>query len=232
MIVPIVCESEWLDRLGHLPRWQPPATKTLVISPHPDDETLGAGGVIAYLRSQGAQVIVAAVTDGENAYLDLDSAPSLGETREQEQTAALACLGVDAAQIHRLRLPDSSVTPCEPELVELLKPLVSDSMHVIAPWPKDFHPDHEACGRAAEAVAREKKARLTFYFFWTWHRGTVDDIDQLALVSFPLPPEVLRVKHEALQCHRSQLEHKSGFPILPRDLLDPMDRPFEVFLPA
>ena len=104
----------------------------LVIAPHPDDETLGAGGLIARQRMRGMDVIVAAVTDGENCYPD---SVGMGEIRCLEQEGALKRLGVERDNIVRLRLPDSAVSSNEEELVERLMPLVSSETHVVAPWP-------------------------------------------------------------------------------------------------
>jgi LmbE family N-acetylglucosaminyl deacetylase len=229
MITPIVEELEWRRRLDGLPLWEPPRMDTLVISPHPDDETLGAGGLIASLCSQGIKVNVVAVTEGENAY---DDGIDIREVRELEQNAALARLGVAAASVHRFRMTDSGVAENEQRLIQLLLPQVSETTHVVAPWQKDFHPDHEACGRAAVSVARSKAAPLTSYFFWTWHRGTVELLEGLQLVVFPIGTEERRAKHEALLCHRSQLKHASGEPILPEYLLGPVYWPFEVYLPS
>jgi len=44
MINPLVSESEWVKALDMLPSWDPPRAKSmLIVAPHPDDETLGAG---------------------------------------------------------------------------------------------------------------------------------------------------------------------------------------------
>ncbi len=230
MIIPIVQETEWMSLLSDLPPWQPPRKPTVVISPHPDDETLGSGGLIARLRSKGIDVTVIAVTDGENAYGDDEG--GLGEVREREQTNALAKLGVDRHHVIRFRLPDSGLRDCERRLIELLRSVLSANTHIVAPWRLDFHPDHEVCGRAAEAIAGEKEIQLTSYFFWTWHRGDRKTLEGQQLVSLPLAQDEIRAKEDALQCHQSQLQHTGGFPILPDYLLGPARRSFEVFLHA
>jgi LmbE family N-acetylglucosaminyl deacetylase len=201
----------------------------LVIAPHPDDEILGVGGLIARQRLRGTDVVVAAVTDGEKCYPD---GVGIGEIRCLEQEGALKRLGVERDNIVRLGLPDSAVSFNEEELVERLMPLVSRETHVVAPWPGDFHPDHEACGRAATEAAGRVGACLTFYFFWTWHRGTTRLIRDLSLHSLPLDFHALRAKAEALLHHRSQLVRESGDQILPDLLLAPARRPYEVFLIA
>lgn len=43
----------------------PAFRQVLVIAPHPDDESIGAGGTIARLAQAGAEVHVIVVTDGE-----------------------------------------------------------------------------------------------------------------------------------------------------------------------
>jgi LmbE family N-acetylglucosaminyl deacetylase len=229
MIIPVVQEAEWMSLLSDLPPWQPPEKHTVVVSPHPDDETLGSGGLITRLRSKGIDVTVIAVTDGENAY---GEEPRLGEIREQEQANALGKLGVDPKHIIRFRFPDSGLWNCERRLVGGLRSVVSANTHIIAPWRFDFHPDHEVCGRAAEAIAKEKEIQLTSYFFWTWHRGDRKTLEGVKLVSLPLTATEIRAKQSALHCHQSQLQRAGGSPILPNYLLGPARRSFEVFLPA
>ncbi len=45
--------------------WTPPAIPTLVVVPHPDDEVLLVGGLIATQRERGVPFHVLGVTDGE-----------------------------------------------------------------------------------------------------------------------------------------------------------------------
>jgi LmbE family N-acetylglucosaminyl deacetylase len=229
LIIPLTPEIEWRAWLGHLPAWELPRGPMLIIAPHPDDETLGAGGLIARQRMRNLDIMVAAVTDGENCY---PGSLGLAEIRRGEQEGALQRLGVERDRIVRFRLPDSSVSSKEGELADRLMPLVSADTHMVAPWPGDFHPDHEACGRAAVEVARQVGCSLTFYFFWTWHRGTIELVSNLPVVSLPLEEDMLLAKAEALLHHKSQLVRDSGDPILPEFLLAPARRPYEVFLPS
>jgi LmbE family N-acetylglucosaminyl deacetylase len=229
MIVPLISDEEWRETLQNVPVWNPPDIRTVIIAPHPDDETLGAGGLIGNLRKRDMEVTVIAVTDGENAY---SGEANLGPIRRQEQTEALKALGVDTGHIIRLALPDREVSRHESRLIELLIPLVDERCHIVAPWTGDFHPDHEACGRAAEQAARQTGASLSFYFFWTWHRGTPEVLSALQLRALPLNMSAINRKAEALRKHRSQLMHPSSEPILPEYLLGPTLWPFEVFAKA
>lgn len=70
---------------------------------HPDDETLGAGGLLASAARSGAGAAVVTATRGElgevipreQAYLEEDR-PALAHTREHELSRALQALGVTA----------------------------------------------------------------------------------------------------------------------------------------
>jgi LmbE family N-acetylglucosaminyl deacetylase len=220
-------EAEWLALLRDLPQWVPPRLPTLVVAPHPDDETLGAGGLIAAQRSRGLEVHVVAVTDGEKAYGDT---PGLAPQREEEQAKALERLSVARKQITRLRLPDGNVASFEAELERRLSPAITRETLVVTTWKGDRHPDHEACGRVAERVAERAGATLCSYFFWIWHWGTTDEFRPLAARKFLLDSELLRAKSEALLCHRTQLQREGGEPVLPELLLQPARRSFETFV--
>lgn len=220
-------EAEWLSITCDLPEWSPPPFPTLIVAPHPDDETLGAGGLIAAQRARGVAVKVAAVTDGERAY---GETPGLASLRQEEQARALEQLSVPCEQITRLRLPDGNVASFEAELEGQLSPMVSRETLVVTTWRGDRHPDHEACGRVAKRLATQTGATLCSYFFWIWHWGTTDEFRALKAHKFMLGDDLLRAKSEALLCHRSQLYRENGGPVLPELLLGPARRPFEVFL--
>jgi len=226
-IIPITLEEEWLTCLNTLPTFTPPMMGTLVLSPHPDDETLGAGGLINHLRRKSIPVEIVAITNGERAYPNF---AELGTLRIQEQNQAASFLGVDEENIHRLNFPDSGVSDFRGSLEFSLEKLIDSHTHVIAPWIGDFHPDHEIVGEVAKEVAFRKKARISYYFFWMWHRGTPDLLKSLNLSSFPLSAEENTAKRLAIESHQSQLSHPSQEPILPEYLLHPLYRPFEVYV--
>ncbi|PSR21144.1 MAG: PIG-L family deacetylase [Sulfobacillus acidophilus] len=96
------------------------ADRWLVVAPHPDDESLGAGGLMAKARDQGDEVFVAFVTCGDGFvedatryYLSLDVTPSeylhMGYERQTESKHALAQLGVSEDHIYFLGFPDGGI---------------------------------------------------------------------------------------------------------------------------
>jgi hypothetical protein len=67
-----------------------PCSGIVVVSPHPDDEVLGAGGLICSAARAGQNLIVLSVTDGEAAYPDWKG---LDRIRQREVSDALNVLG-------------------------------------------------------------------------------------------------------------------------------------------
>ncbi len=189
--------------------------------------------MIAALRENGVPVSIVAATDGENCYdVSPEEREHVRNTRISEQREALAALGVEAGDIHRLHLTDSGLHLHEDELTASLMLLAEPGMQLIAPWVGDFHPDHVACARAAASVANAKGLPLTSYFFWTWHRGEQNVLDGLPVCRFVPEAAAWHAKAKALACHVSQLHRSEGEPILPARLLRPASWPFEVFLPS
>jgi LmbE family N-acetylglucosaminyl deacetylase len=227
MVTPITGEDEWLSALRFARRWRPEIKRALVLSPHPDDEVLGAGGIMADLCRSNIPVTVLAVTDGEAAY---PGTSGLGPIRQLEQEKALGRIGVSRRDITRLRIPDGGVALHEDRLVGQLQDILCPETLLFAPWRLDPHPDHEACGRAAARAARISGNSLASYLFWTWHRQAPAMLLDTNPRCFDLDPRLCAAKASALASYRSQLEWKEGEPILPDLLLAPARRPFETFI--
>lgn len=94
--------------------------RLVVIAPHPDDEVLGAGGLMSQYVERGAAVDVILVTNGdgfvqdaERYYLALEVSSAeyinLGYRRMREAVDALAILGVGAEHVHFLGFPDGGL---------------------------------------------------------------------------------------------------------------------------
>ena len=229
-------EAAWraaIDRVV-LPRWSPGAAGlVVVVSPHPDDETLAIGGLLHDLVASGWRVRLASVTDGEAAY---PAVSELGAIRRGELTGALDRLGMaDATVIHHLELPDGRVARHEAALERMLEPLVDGASWVLAPWREDGHPDHEACGRAAAAVVeRGHCGPIRFFPVWAWHWAAPGSPAARTIIAaaerHDPSPRALHAKVAALASFASQQDGALGPPILPAHVLARYARPFEVLL--
>jgi LmbE family N-acetylglucosaminyl deacetylase len=141
--------------------------RVVVVSAHPDDETLATGGLLQSLHRGGARLEIVIATDGEAAFplLDQDTRRELGRSRRAEMTEALVRLGLANTPVTWLGLPDSGLSAAE--LAEALTPIVSGADMCLAPWPDDPHPDHQAAGSAAR-VAAGAGTEVWGYPIWTW----------------------------------------------------------------
>ena len=207
----------WSDAVGRALPWRPPDGSYLVVAPHPDDESLMFGGHLARLATRGTPVHLVAVTDGEAAYPDAVDGAALAPLRRKEQAGALAALGLGGATVTRLGIPDGGVTAHEARIAEAIASLIADRRIdvVLAPWVRDHHADHEACGRAARRAlaGAVRPVTLVSGLFWAMLRGGVDEHVDLHALSLTVDERAR--KRAAIECHRTQVASTvSDVPVL------------------
>ena len=185
----------------------------VVVAPHPDDESLACGGLIADACRQGLKGKVIIVSDGVGSHPNSKAYPSdrLRSLREEEAKRAGAELGLKPADMLFLGLPDRFV-PFEGEearraigaIVDCVRELGAGSIFVS--WRHDPHCDHEASYRIArEAQWRVGKLKLFEYVVWGHALPPWTEIDpMLSGFKIGLDAEALERKRRAIAAHRSQ----------------------------
>lgn len=175
--------------------------RLLVLAPHPDDEAIGCGGVIAQHLRSGRRVMIVVATDGTAATANTD-AEAYRERREQESRRGVERLGA-GAEIEFLRVADRHL---DASIALRLRSLLTDYRPdlVLLPSLVEIHPDHVALSRAfCELLAGDPTltatiavAKIGFYE-----------------VSNPLRPNTLvditaeaDSKFAAIAAHASQME--------------------------
>ena len=221
--------TRWAPTIGAAARWDPPRTPTLVVAPHPAEEILASGGLIGRQRCRRITVRVLAVTDGECAS-EPGSNLDLAAVHRYEQSKALQVLGLDDDAICRAGLPDGRVALHERELVERIISIGGDCGLIVAPWAKDHHRDHEACGRAATAAASILGISLAYSLFWTWHRGSPARLAGRPVVGMVLRYSEARRREHALSQHRSQLTDTGSMAPLSYTTIEPTRWPVEYYV--
>jgi LmbE family N-acetylglucosaminyl deacetylase len=215
--------------------------RTLVLAPHPDDESLGCGGMIAELCRRGRPPGVVVLTDGTGSHAGSAATRrrALRRLREQEATEALCCLGLapPCAPVF-LRLRDTAA-PHRGSLFEAavarLCALAADCDTICAPWCHDPHCDHLAAHLMAASVVAQTGCRHVSYPVWGWTLSADTQLPDQPTGGWRLDiSAVLIEKQYAIAAHRSQHggvidDDPNGF-VLPAALLAVFARPYEVFL--
>jgi LmbE family N-acetylglucosaminyl deacetylase len=158
----------------------------VILSPHPDDETLGAGGLIAEACAAGQLVEVVVVTDGSGSHVRSERypKPELVALRYSELHKAGLALGLQPDRITFLGVTDTLTPKSGPQFdaaVQEIAKIVrrSGAGSLLVTWECDPHCDHEASAKLAKAVASMIPGlKLWAYPIWGWHAEVDADLDQ------------------------------------------------------
>jgi LmbE family N-acetylglucosaminyl deacetylase len=199
-----------------------PLDRTLIIAPHPDDDSIAAGGLIQRVHSAGGVVRVLLVTDGENNewpqrwherkwIITAADRARWGAMRRSEALAALQILGVEPGSATFLAYPDQkTATLLRAGDVRLRDDLMAAirAFHptlIVAPSRFDVHSDHRAIGSYAHAaVGRVRDAGEAVPAIVTYVvHGNCPPERVAAYVSLSEPER--RRKLQAIEQHQSQM---------------------------
>jgi len=219
---------------------------SVIIAPHPDDEVLGCGGIIAIKTREQLKVSVIFLTDGENSHKICCSLSSnlVGDKRRKHSIEALSILGVKARDIYRIGLRDGSIPTGsnEKEFQNAVEKLATklnkiDVDEIYIPHPLDRMPDHEAASRIAEkAISRiNKKCELFYYPVWMWTELQFVLLPKLMtyeVLSFNIQ-NVLQDKINAIEAYLKEQVEGCGCPYcgdLQKDgFINSYKKPYEIF---
>ncbi len=216
-------EERFDDLVATLAPLDPPPGRLVVVAPHPDDETLGAGALICDQVGVGPVPLVVTVTDGSAA----GPGPGLGERRLAEQRRALHRLGVTAGAVH-LGFDDGATVDRVDGIAAALSDLLRPGDWVVGPWRLDGHPDHAAVADATARAGCAAGAIVLSYPVWAWHWGDADLLTGHSAVRFDASRRAVEAKAGALRCYPSQTS--GADPILPPEVLVRFRRRYEVFV--
>ena len=215
----------------------------LVMAPHPDDESLGCGGLIALASSRGIPVIVAVMTDGSGSHPGSVAWPpdKLARLREQEVSDAIAELGVPSPSIVYFRYTDGKMDQQSSRRAQALRSLTgivlnNDIGAIFATWGEDPHPDHQATFDLAARLAETCPGTTLFaYPVWGLTQPPDTRLAQRLGPVYRLNIAPVRArKQRAILAHRSQLgqivlDDPDGFQLQP-EVLELFAGRFETFI--
>ncbi len=190
-----------------------PYRRVLVVAAHPDDETLGAAGLVARACGRGLATDLVVITAGEHSHpaSPTHSPTDLSRLRTQESGEAWRVTGSRTDPVV-LGVEDGTVGDAVEAVTSALVERLGDGRRtlVLAPWRRDGHPDHEAAGRAAAAACRRTGAELLEYPVWFWHWADPAAAPWEDFVTVALDPDRADRKARAIQAHRTQVAPLSG----------------------
>lgn len=191
----------------------------LIVAPHPDDEIIGAAGLIAVLVRRGVTVHVIVVSDGAASHSGSTRWPRrrLIRARRSESLRALRRLGLPAGATSFLGLPDGSLGSDDGQCRGQVRRSIASCRRldlVVAPAADDAHPDHRA---VATAVARAPGGfRRLAYRVWPAARS------RHARTRALHGPFGHAAKRSLIRCHRTQIgvitDDPAGFAIARHEL--------------
>ena len=185
--------------------------RVLCIQPHPDDNEIGMGGIIAKLAQNGCEVHYLTVTNGDMGSRDPALSPEQTAALRREETVA-AGRHLGATHFHFLDHGDGTlqdILPLSTEIASVIRKVRPEAVFAPDPWLNyECHLDHTVTGRAA-ANAFLMAGRIHFPdggetapwavkaigFYFTSRPNTVVDIT-----------DTFQRKFEAMALHESQMD--------------------------
>jgi LmbE family N-acetylglucosaminyl deacetylase len=199
--------------------------KVLIVAPHPDDESLGTGGLLQRIFAQRIPVRIVFATNGENNpwaqrywekrwRIGPDERVRWGRRRREEAFEAICTLGGKPDCARFLNLPDLGTTRLlmcgEPELPILITEQLQDWEPTVAfiPTMQDAHPDHSALAVAFSMALDSVGGSSIRVLEYLVHKPQVP-ISQEP-VKLLLTTEEVECKRRAILCHKTQVALSRG----------------------
>lgn len=172
----------------------------LVISPHPDDEAIGCGGIICKHIAEGDYVEVIFLTSGEKGGHGR-SAEEIVEIREQEANDAASILGLCA--IDFWKEPDGNFKVTEHNVTRLVEKIIAANTQIIfVTHEKEEHPDHVAAAQLVKQAVEQLPENMLPPTVWMYEVWTpIQRMDHIVDIS-----DYVETKRKAILVYKSQCD--------------------------
>jgi LmbE family N-acetylglucosaminyl deacetylase len=184
------------------------ANRLLAVVAHPDDAELLCAGTLARAKSEGAAVAICVLCNGDKGQ-PTKPLKNLAAVRRREMKAAAALLGAElfSGENSDGTLADNFQTRLSLiEIFRRFKPTL-----ILAHAPEDYHPDHQAASKLAEAASwscasRGQKSKTPALDSppALWFMDTINMSGFLPEFFVDVSAH-FRVKEQMLMCHKTQL---------------------------
>lgn len=166
--------------------------KILIVSPHPDDETIGAGGILALY---GSQCDVVLLTDGRfgNPNTTKYSEEDIVDLRHDEFVEVMDYFHVNSYEC--LNIHDTKVSKGKKEFRRINFPGYD---YVFVPNRSEDHVDHYATYKIVKRILTRKRMRSKIFEYEVW--SPISNPNYYVNLN-----TLINSKLEAIKLYRSQL---------------------------
>ena len=166
--------------------------KILVVSPHPDDESIGCGGLLSIY---GKQIDVLLVTNGNKGHNSTINDETCKSIRKKEFEAAMKLANVN--KVVQLDLPDGKINTRNAKTLK--KYSISNYDFIFVPNKNEQHMDHKVVNSIMrKKYLRECNHKIKFIEYEVWTPLTRPNL-------FLEIDNVINLKKELVQSYQSQL---------------------------
>ncbi|MCM8765472.1 MAG: PIG-L family deacetylase [Candidatus Omnitrophica bacterium] len=178
--------------------------RILVLSPHPDDDCIGMGATLYFLRKNNSLKIFY-LTSGWRGVKGRFSKKEKINLRKKEAISALKFLGIDKKAIKLLALPFYEKGEIGFEDIRILAEEIKRFQPQViftSGKEKDPHLTHEKCWLVLKGALKNLDFSPEVYIYRVWKIFKRFD------VFFPFGERTMEIKIKAIQEHKSQLKLK------------------------
>jgi LmbE family N-acetylglucosaminyl deacetylase len=207
----------------------------VVVAPHPDDEVLGCGGLLAWASHADVLRHVVFLTSGEKSHPG--TTRDIASIRRSEAMVAASSLGLSPSQLSFMGLPDAGLSTLPDEehrwAIHWLRCLAAERRPcvILVTADTDGHGDHRAAfALVQDAIQGLSGVEMMAYPVWSWLLpGTPASLNGVRVAIHDYRSK----KADALRAYASQRGQGAldvdGF-TLPEELLRHVDTDTEVLL--
>ncbi len=139
------------------------AKRVLCVQPHPDDNQIGMGGTIAYMKSLGIEVYELTVTDDRYAVPEYIGGENEVQTlRQKEALSAQQYLGIkNAGFLGFADKNDATEREISLKILEVIREIKPDLVFTADPnLPNECHSDHIKVGNAVKYACMDSECNF------------------------------------------------------------------------
>lgn len=186
----------------------------VVISPHPDDEVLGCGGIITYMQQKNQKISIIFLTKGENCTKNIDS-ETLKTERKKLTERAMTIIGQPLENVFFLNFGDGKISIDNPE-IEVLEEILNKikPSAIFVPHKFEGWNDHFQANLIIKSYIGDRPIKLFEYCVWFWYTMPFNKVFEIKWSKariFNMKKDVRKAKLNAIRIYMDE-KNREGIP--------------------